>query len=159
MNKLYKCVFKKNLVNIVIRSSSLSAAPNRNISNGTQKKSFSTKEAAARTTTTTEGESLSSDDYKIIIPKRIHRSPTDILLALSATVGLDPTGAHYKFHDDPFLIPTSNVTKRTFAMAQESGRKAAKWIKEEHGEWFKVKIYIKTNICKKKIFFLLFIIA
>uniref|UniRef100_A0A1A9V273 Small ribosomal subunit protein mS39 n=1 Tax=Glossina austeni TaxID=7395 RepID=A0A1A9V273_GLOAU len=73
----------------------------------------------------------------IEIPKRIHRSPTDILYALAATVGRDPTAAHYKYHDDPYLIPTSNITKRTYAMAQEAGRKAAKWIKEEHRDLFK----------------------
>lgn len=59
---------------------------------------------------------------EIVIPKRIHRGPTDILYALSATVGNDPTAAHYKYHDDPFLIPMSNQGKRTFALAQEAGR-------------------------------------
>ncbi|XP_013102419.2 small ribosomal subunit protein mS39 [Stomoxys calcitrans] len=77
-----------------------------------------------------------SAEEEIVIPNRIQRSSTDILVALSATVGRDPTAPHYKFHDDPFLIPTSNVSKRTFAMAQESGRKAAKWIKEEHRNLF-----------------------
>uniref|UniRef100_A0A1A9X4T6 Small ribosomal subunit protein mS39 n=1 Tax=Glossina brevipalpis TaxID=37001 RepID=A0A1A9X4T6_9MUSC len=72
----------------------------------------------------------------IEIPKRIHRSPTDILYALAATVGRDPTAAHYKYHDDPYLIPTSNITKRIYAMAQEAGRKAAQWIKEEHRDLF-----------------------
>lgn len=75
---------------------------------------------------------------KIVIPKRIHRSPTDILKALSATVKRDPTAAHYKYHDDPYLIPTSNITKRTYAMANEAGVKAAQWIKEEHRDLFMV---------------------
>ncbi|XP_075165781.1 small ribosomal subunit protein mS39 [Haematobia irritans] len=75
-------------------------------------------------------------EEEIVIPNRIQRSPTAILEALSSTVGRDPTAPHYKFHDDPFLIPTSNVSKRTFAMAQEAGRKAAKWIKEEHRNLF-----------------------
>lgn len=65
------------------------------------------------------------------IPNRIERSSTDILNALSLTVGHDPTAAHYKYHDDPYLIPSSNVTKRTFAMSQEAGRKAAKWIRQQ----------------------------
>lgn len=64
----------------------------------------------------------SSEKEQIVIPKRIHRTPTDILYALSATVGHDPTAAHYKFHDDPFLIPQSNPAKRSFALAQEAGR-------------------------------------
>lgn len=59
-------------------------------------------------------------------------------MALSSTVGRDPTAAHYKYHDDPYLIPTSNVGKRTFAMAQESGRKAAQWIREQHRDLFMV---------------------
>lgn len=32
----------------------------------------------------------------------------------------------------------SNAAKRTYAMSKESGRKAAKWIKEEHRELFMV---------------------
>lgn len=98
---------------------------------------------------------------KIVIPKRIQRSPTDILYALSATVGSDPTAAHYKYHDDPYLIPYSNSNKRSFALAQEAGRyvsmtvsiagfvssnpfsisrKAAKWIRQEHSDLFQVRI-------------------
>ncbi len=67
-------------------------------------------------------ESTVTTSEKIVIPKRIHRSPTDILYALSATVGNDPTAAHYKYHDDPFLIPQSNSGKRAYALAQEAGR-------------------------------------
>lgn len=49
----------------------------------------------------------------------------------------DPTAPHYKFHDDPYLIPASSHAKRSYALAQEAGRKAAAWIKEEHAELFK----------------------
>ncbi|XP_030371192.1 protein PTCD3 homolog, mitochondrial [Scaptodrosophila lebanonensis] len=77
-----------------------------------------------------------SAEERIEIPKRIERSPTDILQALASTVGRDPTAPHYKYHDDPYLIPMSNAAKRTFAMSQEAGRKAASWIKEEHRELF-----------------------
>uniref|UniRef100_A0A182J6R7 Small ribosomal subunit protein mS39 n=1 Tax=Anopheles atroparvus TaxID=41427 RepID=A0A182J6R7_ANOAO len=73
---------------------------------------------------------------KIVIPARIDRSPTDILMALSATVGYDPTAPHYKYHDDPYLIPTSNANKKTFALAQEAGRKAAHWIRQENAKLF-----------------------
>ncbi|KRT86915.1 hypothetical protein AMK59_334 [Oryctes borbonicus] len=79
---------------------------------------------------------LHTVDEKIEIPKRIQRGPTDILRALESTVKKDLTAAHYKYHDDPFLIPKSNVGKRTFAMAQESGRKAAHWIRAQHPELF-----------------------
>lgn len=74
----------------------------------------------------------------IEIPNRIERSPTDLLQALASTVGRDPTGPHYKYHDDPYLIPMSNVAKRTYALSKEAGRKAANWIKEEHRELFLV---------------------
>ncbi|XP_022904837.2 small ribosomal subunit protein mS39 [Onthophagus taurus] len=73
---------------------------------------------------------------EIIIPKRIDRGPTDILQALEVTVKRDNNSPHYKFHDDPFLIPNSNMGKRSFAMAQESGRKAAHWVRHQHPELF-----------------------
>lgn len=76
----------------------------------------------------------------IEIPKRIERSPTDLLQALASTVGRDSTAPHYKYHDDPFLIPTSNVAKRTYTLSKEAGRKAANWIKEEHRELFMVSV-------------------
>ncbi|EEZ97978.1 small ribosomal subunit protein mS39 [Tribolium castaneum] len=75
-------------------------------------------------------------DEKIEIPKRVPRGPTDILRALESTVGRDPTAAHYKYHDDPYLIPLSNNGKRVFALSQEAGRKAAHWIRREHADLF-----------------------
>lgn len=81
---------------------------------------------------------VAASEDRIEIPNRVQRSPTDILNALASTVGRDPTAPHYKYHDDPYLIPMSNVGKRTFAMAQEAGRKAAKFIREEHRDVFKV---------------------
>ncbi|KAM7346077.1 small ribosomal subunit protein mS39 [Cochliomyia hominivorax] len=95
------------------------------------------KNVNVRLIQTTRSVAATTTEEKIVIPQRIPRSSTDILQALSATVGRDPTAPHYKYHDDPFLIPTSNVAKRTYAMAQEAGRKAAKWIKEEHRDLFK----------------------
>lgn len=80
------------------------------------------------------------------LPRKIQRSPTDLLYALSATVGTDSTAAHYKFHDDPYLIPMSNIGKRTFAMAQEAGRKAAKWIRQEHKKQFQVSRKASCNL-------------
>lgn len=81
----------------------------------------------------------SSAPEKIVLPRRIERTPTDILNALSSTVGFDPTAAHYKYHDDPYLVPTSNVGKKTYAMAQEAGRKAAHWIRQENAKLFQHK--------------------
>lgn len=80
--------------------------------------------------------SVHTAEEKIEIPKRIQRGPTDILRALESTIQRDPTAAHYKYHDDPYLIPMSNIGKRTFAMAQEAGRKAAHWVRAEHPELF-----------------------
>ncbi|CAG9802388.1 unnamed protein product [Chironomus riparius] len=75
-------------------------------------------------------------EEKVEIPNYIQRSPTTILRALSQTVGFDPTAAHYKYHDDPYLIPLSNVGKRSFALAMESGRKSAKFIRQQHSNLF-----------------------
>ncbi|XP_026765066.2 protein PTCD3 homolog, mitochondrial [Galleria mellonella] len=95
-----------------------------------------------RTLTTLEGQTLpqstkSSDG--ISPPPRIPRGPTDILQALAATVGPDPTAAHYKYHDDPYLIPLSNFRKRSYALSAEAGRKAAAWIRDEHAELFNTR--------------------
>lgn len=81
----------------------------------------------------------STDEHPFEIPKQIRRGPTDILRALESTIKRDPTAAHYKYHDDPYLIPSSNAGKRTFALAQEAGRKAAHWIRQEHADLFQHK--------------------
>ncbi|KAF0294157.1 Protein PTCD3, mitochondrial [Amphibalanus amphitrite] len=72
----------------------------------------------------------------IVIPDYIERSPTDILKALSSTVGRDLTASHFKFHDDPYLMPRSNPDKRQFALSQEAGRNAARWIRDHKPELF-----------------------
>lgn len=64
----------------------------------------------------------------------------NFLQALSSTVKRDYTAPEYKYHDDPFLIPTSNLNKRMFALSQESGRKAARWIRQEHADLFQHKV-------------------
>jgi len=73
---------------------------------------------------------------EIVIPRRIQRKSTDILKALSSTVKNDSTAAAYRFHDDPFLIPFSTNAKRSFALSQEAGRKAARFIKDDYSELF-----------------------
>lgn len=75
-------------------------------------------------------------EEQIEIPREIPRGPTDILRVLESTISRDPTAAHYKYHDDPYLIPMSNIGKRTFAMAQEAGRKAAHWVREQNPHLF-----------------------
>ncbi|XP_050449484.1 protein PTCD3 homolog, mitochondrial [Cataglyphis hispanica] len=81
--------------------------------------------------------SLSSD---IHIPNRIERGPTDILKALESTISRDYTAPHYKFHDDPYLMPLSKTQIRNFALAKESGKKAAMWIRDEHRDLFQHKV-------------------
>ncbi|XP_049865455.1 protein PTCD3 homolog, mitochondrial [Pectinophora gossypiella] len=95
-----------------------------------------------RSVSTIEGQKLpqtSVSNDGISPPPRIPRGPTDILQALSATVGPDPTAAHYKYHDDPYLIPLSNFRKRAYALAAEAGRKAAVWIRDEHSDLFTMR--------------------
>lgn len=77
-------------------------------------------------------------EEKIVIPKRIDRGPTDVLMALSRTVGRDPTAPLYKYHDDPYLVPYSKNEKKMFALAYESGRKTAQWVKKEHADILQV---------------------
>lgn len=97
-----------------------------------------------RSLTTIEGQKLpqtSKSSDGISPPPRIPRGPTDILQALAATVGNDPTAAHYKYHDDPYLIPLSNFRKRAYALSAEAGRKAAAWIRDEHAELFTTRVW------------------
>lgn len=98
----------------------------------------STAAAAAASQT-----SSSDEVQRIVIPKRIKRGPTDLLYTLSKTVGRDPTAAHYKYHDDPYLMPTSLFNREQFALSQESGKRTAQWIKQEHAKLFNVSKLIQ----------------
>ena len=72
--------------------------------------------------------------------------PTDILAALAGTVGKDKTAPHYRYHDDPWLIPYKLTAKREYALAKESGRKAARFIMSQHPELFVNKTCSRGNI-------------
>ncbi|GBL93235.1 Protein PTCD3, mitochondrial [Araneus ventricosus] len=74
---------------------------------------------------------------EIVIPYRIERGPTDVLKALASTLSKDYTAPLYKYEDDPYFIPSSNITKRSFALSKESGRKAARYFLENYPELFK----------------------
>ncbi|XP_018340021.1 PREDICTED: protein PTCD3 homolog, mitochondrial [Trachymyrmex septentrionalis] len=95
------------------------------------------QELIVRLQSTTITSASSSD---IQIPNRIERGPTDILKALESTISRDYTAPHYKFHDDPFLIPQSSMQNRSYALAKESGRKTAMWVREEHRDLFQHKV-------------------
>lgn len=97
------------------------------------------KQSTAAAAASQASSSSSADEVqRIVIPKRVKRGPTDLLYTLSKTVGRDPTAAHFKYHDDPFLMPTSLFNREQFALSQESGRQTAKWIKQEHAKLFNV---------------------
>lgn len=72
----------------------------------------------------------------IEIPTRIERTPTDILKVLSSTIQRDYNAAHYKYQDDPFLTPSSNTSKRIYALSKESGRKAARYFLDKYPALF-----------------------
>jgi len=59
---------------------------------------------------------------------------------LESTVSRDYTAPHYKFHDDPYLMPLSKMHNRSYALAKESGRKTAMWVRQEHRDLFQHKI-------------------
>lgn len=95
------------------------------------------QELMVRLQSTTATSASSSD---IHVPNRIERSPTDILKALESTISRDYTAPHYKFHDDPYLMPLSQIQHRSYALAKESGKKTAMWVCQEHRDLFQHKV-------------------
>ncbi|XP_048268623.1 protein PTCD3 homolog, mitochondrial isoform X3 [Bombus terrestris] len=81
--------------------------------------------------------SLSVSNSKVKIPVRIQRGPTDILEALEQTIPKDSiTNNNYLYHDDPYLLPLKKRNYRAYALSYEAGKKAAKWIHNEHKDLF-----------------------
>lgn len=109
------------------------------VSNGIIKNLFVSQSTVA-VNQTTSPRSTAGEPQRIVIPKKINRGPTDLLYTLSKTVGRDPTAAHYKYHDDPYLIPTSLYNREQYALSQESGKQAAQWIRAEHAKLFNVSV-------------------
>ncbi|KAL5022050.1 hypothetical protein ScPMuIL_001205 [Solemya velum] len=72
----------------------------------------------------------------IIVPRRKKRDSLSILRALSSTVGKDFTAAHNRYLDDPFLIPVSIREKQTYTLSRASGKRAAKYMIENHSPLF-----------------------
>lgn len=83
-----------------------------------------------------EEKQVTNELEEIIIPKRIKRGPTDILKALSSTVGKDYTAPNYWFMDDPYLIPTSSLQKRAYLLAEASGKKTARYMMQKFPQNF-----------------------
>ena len=65
------------------------------------------------------------------VPNAIKREPTDLLKALNSTVGTDKTAPHFAFIDDPTTIPTTANQKRTYFLAKELGKRAARQLAAE----------------------------
>ncbi|KPM04935.1 PTCD3-like protein, mitochondrial-like protein [Sarcoptes scabiei] len=87
--------------------------------------------------------SQKNSSEEIIIPDAIPRykilsikGPTDILKALASIVEKDHTAPHYRFVDDPYLTPVTNIDKRSYALAKESGRIAARYFVETYPDLF-----------------------
>lgn len=78
----------------------------------------------------------STKPLEIKIPNRIERGPTDILKALERTISRKTLVPHYKYIDDPFLLPVSVGERRYRSLSLESGRKTAAWIYKEHADLF-----------------------
>lgn len=116
----------------------LNSLKSKNGSNGIIKNLFASQSTVAARKPTTTSKPTTDGSEQIVIPKKINRGPTDLLYTLSKTVGRDPTAAHYKFHDDPFLMPRSLFHSEQYALSQESGKQAAQWIIREHGALFNV---------------------
>ncbi|EGT54300.1 hypothetical protein CAEBREN_22809 [Caenorhabditis brenneri] len=68
---------------------------------------------------------------KLTIQPAIERSPTDLLNALSETVGPDTTAPHFAYIDDPITIPSTQSAKKTYFMAKEFGKRAARELATE----------------------------
>ncbi|XP_067838448.1 small ribosomal subunit protein mS39 [Heptranchias perlo] len=65
---------------------------------------------------------------EIVIPRKKSWDKLAVLQALAATVNRDHTAAHYRFQDDPYLIPRTSPEFRLYSLSQESGCNAAKYI-------------------------------
>ncbi|KAI4480739.1 hypothetical protein M0802_014112 [Mischocyttarus mexicanus] len=84
--------------------------------------------------------STTTPNVDIKIPDRIERGPTDILRALERTVSRDLSTPHYKYFNDPYLVPTSKQMQRYHALSFESGRKTAVWVHKKHGDLFRTDL-------------------
>lgn len=73
----------------------------------------------------------------IDIPVRIKRKPDDVLKTLAGLQSTDITSVHYQYHDDRYLIPYSNQRRKAYALSEESGRSAAKWLHKKYADLFK----------------------
>lgn len=69
--------------------------------------------------------------HKLTVQPAIERTQTDLLNALSETVGPDTTAPHFSYIDDPITIPSTQYAKKTYFMAKEFGKRAARELASE----------------------------
>ncbi|CAD6191003.1 unnamed protein product [Caenorhabditis auriculariae] len=74
---------------------------------------------------------MAKNSHKLNVKPAISKDATDVLKALSETVGVDSTAPHFSFIDDPLTIPSTANAKRTYFMAREMGKRAARELAEE----------------------------
>ena len=59
-----------------------------------------------------------------------------IFRAIGGCIKRDFTAPDYKFHDDPFLIPYNVVQKKDYLLSKQSGKRAARYVLNQHGDLF-----------------------
>ncbi|XP_043561674.1 pentatricopeptide repeat domain-containing protein 3, mitochondrial [Chiloscyllium plagiosum] len=77
---------------------------------------------------------------EIVIPRKKTWDKLAVLQTLAATVNRDHTAAHYRFQDDPYLIPRTSPEFRLYSLSQESGCNAAKYIVNTYPHLFQKDI-------------------
>ncbi|XP_069779758.1 small ribosomal subunit protein mS39 isoform X2 [Narcine bancroftii] len=81
-----------------------------------------------------------TDYAEVVIPRKKTWDKLAVLQALSATVNRDPTAAHYRFQDDPYLLPRTSPEFRLYSLSQESGCNAARYIVNNYPKLFQKNI-------------------
>ncbi|XP_051894966.1 pentatricopeptide repeat domain-containing protein 3, mitochondrial [Pristis pectinata] len=73
---------------------------------------------------------------EVVIPRKKTWDKLAVLQALATTVNRDPTAVHYRFQDDPYLIPRTSPEFRLYSLSQESGCNAARYIVNTYPKLF-----------------------
>ncbi|XP_062903125.1 small ribosomal subunit protein mS39 [Mobula hypostoma] len=73
---------------------------------------------------------------EVVIPRKKTWDKLAVLQALATTVNRDPTAVHYRFQDDPYLIPRTSPEYRLYSLSQESGCNAARYIVNTYPKLF-----------------------
>ncbi len=67
---------------------------------------------------------------------------------MASTLQRDFTAPDYLFHDDPYLIPYNSLSKRDFILAKESGKEAARFVRDTHPELFEQNLIEMQPVIK-----------